>query len=253
MKDWRISVTPRGVISTHVFMDIFSLNYHSSKDMASSPLLRFTKGYVALILISFCLSLPILVVLVYPTDSPQPYVFEARITEKLGESLEGKLRFYKVERIQGDTPDELLVVTIDDPYTRGGQSPEYLGSYIWMMGDNMTREVYYEEQYLFFDLPQLYISQVRTGWLWPDQVTGLTILYSSPATTLFAPISLLMSLSGETTALNLSVLGFKSVLIAVTAYLTDRCRKKEGYRTIIILVYCILSIVSTAIILGELY
>ena len=234
-------------------MDRFSSSHNISKDMASCPVLRFTKSYAVFILIAVCFSLPILVVLVYPTDSPQPYVFEARVIEKLGESLEGKLRFYMVERIQGSTPAEIFVITIDDPYTRGGQSPDYLGSYIWMMGDNMTREVYYGEQYLFFGLPQLYISQVRTGWLWPDQVIGLTILYGSPATSLFAPISLLMSLNGEVTVLGLSVLGFKTILIAVTAYLMDRGRKKEGYRTMIILVYCILSILSTAVILGELY
>lgn len=234
-------------------MDMLSLKHHSSMGMASCPVIRFTRSHAVLILIGVCLSLPVFVVLVYPTDNPQSYVFEVRVTEKLGETLEGKLRFYRVERIQGNTPAEIFVVTIDDPYTRGGQSPDYTGSSIWMMGSLMTPEVYFGEQYLFFDQPQLYISQVRTGWLWPDQVSGLTMLYDSPATSLLAPLILLMSFNGEVSALSLYVLGFKTILIAVSAYLIDRCRKKEGYRTMIVIVYCILSILSTAIILGEPY
>jgi len=239
--------------SESLSMDMLSLKHHSSIGMASCPVMRFTRNYAALIMIGICLSLPIFVVLVYPTDNPQPYVFEVRVIEKLGETLEGKLRFYQVERIQGNTPAEILVVTIDDSYTRGGQSPDYMGSSIWMMGSLMTPEVYLGEQYIFFDLTQLYVSQVRTGWLWPDQVSGLTMLYGSPATSLLAPLILLMSFNGEVSALSLSVLGFKSILIAVTAYFIDRCRKKEGYRTKIIIGYCILSIMSTAVILGDLY
>ena len=234
-------------------MDTLSLKHHSSMDMASCPVMRFTRNYAVLIMIGICLSLPVFVVLVYPTDNPQPYVFEVRVMEKLGETLEGKLRFYEVERIQGSTPAEIFVVTIDDPYTRGGQSPDYVGSSIWMMGEIMTSEVYFGEQYLFFDLPQLYVTQVRTGWLWPDQVSGLTMLYGSPATSLLAPLILVMSFNGEVSVLSLSVLGFKSILIAVSAYLIDRCRKKEGYRTMIVIVYCMLSILSTAVILGDLY
>jgi len=221
--------------------------------MASCPVIKFTKKYTITLIIGFCFALPLIIVHVYPTDSPQTYVFEGRVIEKLGETPEGKLRYYLVKHIQGNVPAEEFVVTVDDSYTRGGQSPDYVGSSIWMMGDLMKPEEYYGDQYLFYEKPQIYVSQVRTGWLWPDQVSGLTILYGSPATSLLAPLILLMNFSGDVPILSLRILGFKSILIAVTVYLMDRCRKKVGYRTMIVIGYCILAILSTAITLGDLY
>ncbi len=221
--------------------------------MASCPVIKFTKKYTITLIIGFCFALPLIIVHVYPTDSPQTYVFEGRVIEKLGETLEGKLRYYQVKHIQGNVPAEEFVITVDDSYTRGGQSPDYVGSSIWMMGDLMKPEEYYGDQYLFYEKPQIYVSQVRTGWLWPDQVSGLTILYGSPATSLLAPLILLMNFSGDVPILSLRILGFKSILIAVTVYFMDRCRKKVGYRTMIVIGYCILAILSTAITLGDLY
>ena len=117
----------------------------------------------------------------------------------------------------------------------------------------MKPEEYYGDQYLFYEKTQILVSQVRTGWLWPDQVSGLTILYGSPATSLLAPLILLINFSGDVPILSLRILGFKSILIAVAVYFMDRCRKKVGYRTMIVIGYCILAILSTAITLGDLY
>jgi len=221
--------------------------------MASCPVIKFTKKYTITLIIGFCFALPLIIVHVYPTDSPQTYVFEGGVIEKLGETLEGKLRYYQVKHIQGNVPAEEFVITVDDSYTRGGQSPDYVGSSIWMMGDLMKPEEYYGDQYLFYEKTQILVSQVRTGWLWPDQVSGLTILYGSPATSLLAPLILLINFSGDVPILSLRILGFKSILIAVAVYFMDRCRKKVGYRTMIVIGYCILAILSTAITLGDLY
>ena len=88
--------------------------------MASCPVIKFTKKYTITLIIGFCFALPLIIVHVYPTDSPQTYVFEGRVIEKLGETLEGKLRYYQVKHIQGNVPAEEFVITVDDSYTRGG-------------------------------------------------------------------------------------------------------------------------------------
>jgi len=100
--------------------------------MASCPVIKFTKKYTITLIIGFCFALPLIIVHVYPTDSPQTYVFEGRVIEKLGETLEGKLRYYQVKLIQGNVPAEEFVITVDDSYTRGGQSPDYVGYFVWL-------------------------------------------------------------------------------------------------------------------------
>jgi len=57
--------------------------------------------------------LPFVVVHLIPTDSPEPYVFRARLAEKLGETLQGKLRYFLAEEMEGRAPARTFVVTID--------------------------------------------------------------------------------------------------------------------------------------------
>jgi len=140
-----------------------------------------------IILILLFAGLPFLTVHLVPTDSPEPFVFKARLVEKLGETMEGKLEYFLAEQLEGRAPARTFVVTIDSAFTRRDRGTELEeGHQAWMQGSVMTPEIYYGEQYLFFGYPQLYIRQVRTGALWPDQVTGLRILYLSPLTALLS-------------------------------------------------------------------
>lgn len=141
-----------------------------------------------IMLVLLFIGLPLLIVYLIPTDSPEPYVFKARLTEKLGETLQGKLRYFLAEEIEGNAPAATFVVTIDTAFTRRSCRLELEESQrAWMQGSVMTPDVYYGEQYLFFGYPQLYIRQVKTGALWPDQVTGLRILYLSPFAAFLSP------------------------------------------------------------------
>lgn len=131
---------------------------------------------------------PLLVVQIIPTDSPEPYVFKARFNELLGETMNGKLRYYMVEHLDGISPSPEFVVTVDLGYSRGA-SKEKIGEgrELWMQGSLMTPEIYYGEQYLFFDLPQIYVRQIKKGVLWPDQLTDCVYSTCHRSTAYFPP------------------------------------------------------------------
>ncbi len=142
--------------------------------------------------------IPLVAVQVIPTDSPEPYLFKARFEDHLGTSSNESLSYHEVSVLQGKAPTTTIVVALDRNYTRG-LSPDITstGTESWMQGSLMTREVYYGEQYLFFGPPQIYVRQLKSGVLWPDQATELRILYVSPVTTVLAPIQLPLQLRSE--------------------------------------------------------
>jgi len=101
-----------------------------------------------------------------------------------------------MERLDGRAPGERFVATIDHGYTAGVEtgaaldgeespvSPAIPRESFWLQGTLMDRLTYYGEQYLFFGYPQLYVSQVKNGFLWPSQVERLKRLYRAPLATL---------------------------------------------------------------------
>jgi hypothetical protein len=207
------------------------------------------------VLMFILLLFPIVVVQIVPTDSPEPYVFQARFNELLGETMNGKLRYYKVSHMDGASPSLEFVVTIVLDYTRGANEEVISeGRELWMQGSFMTPEIYYGEQYLFFDFPQIYVRQIKNGVLWPDQLTELRILYLSPFSSLLSPIYLTMYIfSEEFRVIGLLVLAGKTVLVASTGYLAFKKRNEWLYLSQIILVYALLAIALTVPILTDLY
>ena len=222
--------------------------------MASCPFIRHPFLTVATILTLAYLLIPVITIIIIPTDTPQPYMYEAEIIEKLGETMGGKLRYYHVSTIQGTSLDTEFVAAIDEDYTRGAVAVSLAdGETVWMQGDIMTPEIFYGDQYLFFGLPQVYVRQLKPGLLWPDQVSELPLLYGSPATTLLAPVSTVIALLEGVPGLVLAVYSFKSVLLAASGYYMLKYRSNEQQVILVFGVYCVLAMVSSIPILGELY
>jgi hypothetical protein len=198
---------------------------------------------------------PLLVVQIIPTDSPEPYVFQVRFNGLLGETMNGKLRYYIVGHVEGISPSPEFVVTIDLDYSRGTSSERIgEGRVLWMQGSLMTHEIYYGEQYLFFDLPQLYISQIKNGVLWPDQLTELRVLYMSPVNSLLSPLQLpLYAFTEEFSLMGLLVLWGKTALVVSTGYLAYKRRHERRFLIKIILAYMLLAIILTVPVLTDLY
>jgi hypothetical protein len=222
--------------------------------MTSCSFIRRPFLTVSILLSLIYLIVPVVTIQIIPTDNPQPYIYEVEILEKLDEPLDGKLEYYRVTTVQGTSPDQVFVSVIDKAYTKGsGAVMLKVDQRVWMQGDLMTPEVYYGEQYLFFGLPQIYVSQLKPGLLWPDQVSELTLLYGSPATSLLAPFSTVLILFRGLNAITLTVFMFKSLLLAASGYLTLRYRGNEEQVIMILCLYCVLAMFSTIPIMGELY
>ena len=198
---------------------------------------------------------PLVFVQIVPTDSPEPYIFQARFNELLGETMCGKLRYYSVESIDGISPSPEFVVTIDLDYSRGSSTESIeKDRELWMQGSLMTPEIYFGEQYLFFDLPQLYIRQIKNSILWPDQLTELRILYLSPVNSLLSPIQLPFYLISE----EFSLVGFlvligKTAIVVSTGYLAMKNRTEWRFVIKIMLTYALLAIIFTVPVLTDLY
>ena len=197
--------------------------------MASCPFIRHPFLTVATILTLAYLLIPVITIIIIPTDTPQPYMYEAEIIEKLGETMGGKLRYYHVSTIQGTSLDTEFVAAIDEDYTRGAVAVSLAdGEKVWMQGDIMTPEIFYGDQYL-------------------------PLLYGSPATTLLAPVSTVIALLEGVPGLVLAVYAFKSVLLAASGYYMLKYRSNEQQVILVFGVYCVLAMVSSIPILGELY
>ena len=198
---------------------------------------------------------PLVFVQIVPTDSPEPYIFQAKFNELLGETMGGKLRYYSVESIDGISPSPEFVVTIDLDYSRGSSTESIeKDRELWMQGSLMTPEIYFGEQYLFFDLPQLYIRQIKNSILWPDQLTELRILYLSPVNSLLSPIQLPFYLFSE----EFSLVGFlvligKTAIVVSTGYLSMKNRTEWRSVIKIMLTYALLAIIFTVPVLTDLY
>jgi hypothetical protein len=135
---------------------------------------------IAFLIVAYIVT-PLIVIQIIPTDSPQPYVSKVAIVDKLDETLNGKLQYYLVEHVEGSSPSQEFVITMDVPYSRGMEKVSLdPGQSVWVQGSLMSREGFYGEHYLFFDKPQIYVRQAKQALLWPDQVTELKILYTSP-------------------------------------------------------------------------
>lgn len=218
-----------------------------------NPLKGKTVALTALVL--FVLVCPLAVVQFIPTDSPQPYVFEALIQEELAQSNDGELAFLLVERVAGKAPAQEFVVTISRAYTRGQSAVSFRpGEQIWMQGTLMDPETYYGEQYLFFDRPQLYVRQVKDGLLWPDQKTELRILYLSPVQSLSSPVvAAQLPRSGEFTPGRFAVALLKSLAIGAAALYVVRLRRDPMNVCLTLAGYACLMMVLTIPVLTDLY
>ncbi len=198
---------------------------------------------------------PLVAVRVIPTDSPEPYLFKARFEDHLGTSSNESLRYHEVKVLQGEAPATTIVVALDRNYTRGlSRGITSTGTESWMQGSLMTREVYYGEQYLFFGPPQIYVRQLKSGILWPDQATELRILYLSPLTTILAPIELPLLLRSESLSARTAgtLLARCALLIATIIFVVRRRHEIEPVLPGL-LAYAVAAMLLTLPVLSHLY
>lgn len=199
--------------------------------------------------------LPLVLVHLSPTDTVEPFVFRAQLSEMVGQSENGQLSYYKSNVLEGSAPAAIIVVALDRSYSRGYEPLSTApGRTVWMQGGLMTPDVFYGEQYLFFGLSQVYVRQVKTGLLWPDQWSGLRVLYLSPAETLAAPMQLPFLVRSDSFAYGLlAVLVARCLLIASTAYVVVRKRLRAGRLVAAIMAYAVMAMLLTIPILGDMY
>jgi hypothetical protein len=201
------------------------------------------------------IGIPIGVVQLLPTDAPEPFVFEATVDAKVGQSVNDQLWYFDTHAVRGSYPGSDTVVAIDRSYTRGASPEEIVqGSTYWFQGGLMTPDVFYGEQYLFFGKPEVYVRQVKNGLLWPDQITELRVLYLSPLTTLATPVAIPFlvrsdPLSASVWAVLLARLALVVVLVVLVVH---GARKKQGL-LLPLLGYATLAMALSVPILGDLY
>jgi len=219
------------------------------------PTRRRSHTQVLALLATVLLALPLIIVQVMPTDTPEAFVFRGVLGEELGRAAGDKLVYYRVEVVEGAAPGSTIAVALDRDYTRGLAASELrAGARSWFQGGLMTPEVFYGEQYLFFGLPQVYVRQVKTGLLWPDQRTELRVLYFSPLETLAAPLQLPFLLRSDSfTYRTFAVLLARCALVAGTIVLAVRRRLKGPPLAIALLSYSIVAVLLTTPILFDLY
>jgi len=207
------------------------------------------------ILVAVLILLPLLLVHLVPTDTVEPFVFRARLAEYLGESASAQLRYYRVDVLEGTAPSTSTVVALDRSYSRGyvpaSTAP---GLTPWLQGSLMTPDIFYGEQYLFFGLPQVYVRQVRSGLLWPDQWSGLRVLYLSPVETLAAPIQIPFLVRSDSFTYGiLAVLVARCLLIGFTVWVVVRKRLRGSRLVAALMAYAFVAILLTVPILRNMY
>lgn len=150
---------------------------------------RTAKTYqvLAAVLVIVFAALPLFLVRVISGPDSGAIVSKVETESVLASTLNGRLQFMLVRSLEGETPANRFVITVDHSYTRGVATPLSSGRVLCVEGTSMDRETYFGEQYLFFGYPQLYISQIKSGVFWPTQVEDLGVLYLSPATSLLSP------------------------------------------------------------------
>ena len=199
--------------------------------------------------------LPLCVVLPRPAHSVSEHVFEARLDELLGKSTNGQLTYLAASKLTGDAPADDVVLSFDASYTRGWEPSKIeLGGAYWFEGSLMTPEVYFGEQYIFYGPSQLYLRQVKTGTLWPDQVTELRVLYLSPLSTIAAPIQLPLLFRSDSLSIKIIViLALRCALVAATLVWLVRRRASRPGILVPIALYVLAAIALSVPILGDLY
>lgn len=210
---------------------------------------------------------PLLVVQIFQTDNPQPYVFKARIIEKLGETqnpIGEKLQYFLVKHIEGNSPATEFIVLIDESHTKGFSNINLeRNQESWIQGTLMTRRIYTGERFLFFNRPQIDARQVKNEGFWPDQIKNLRDLYLSPIS-IVQTLSILPIFLGSTLVNPLSVfdesflksLLFQIVTVALifsTLFLLIKNRHKRLNLLLILLTYTLLAMFSTALLITNLY
>ncbi len=214
-----------------------------------------SSSFLPVTLLAAVMVIPVVIVQLIPSDAPMELVFQAAVGEEVGRSTDSKVVYYSVDALQGTYPASDMVVAIDHAYTRGA-SPQDIqpGGTYWFQGSIMSPEVFYGQQYIFFGKLQVYVRQVKAGVLWPDQWSGLRVLYLSPLTTLAAPIQLpLLVRSDEMSTTLLAVLLVRLVLVtALVTVVAKRVRRRQEV-LLPLLVYGALAILVTAPILGNLF
>jgi hypothetical protein len=148
---------------------------------------------------------------------------------------------------------------ISSSYTRGSSTKTFeIGDELWMQGDLMTPEVFFGEQYLFFDdYSEVDVRQVKDRGFWPDQLTELRILYLSPFTSFYhVPVVFfyqffIARLQGSLRT-NVYVIAGAALLISAVFFLIKNRHKKHNL-ALIALTYSLLAMALTIPLLTDMY
>jgi len=205
------------------------------------------KAIIILLAIAIVL-VPLVVVQVIRPHQLGAYAPKVRVTKFLDQNSKGLLKYFLVERVEGEAPGDTFVIAVQYNFSEGISSVEVKdGQILWVQGPLMTEEIYHPEYHLFFGYPQIYVYQVKGRGLWPDQLIKMREFYLSPFTSLIAPIGLLLPLGDGHSLTDNLVLAVKTILLGLTAFLTIRLRRYWGNVILILLSYSFLAMILTAV------
>ncbi len=187
--------------------------------------------------------LPLGIVLMTSGPDERAYACQVETDSVLGSTLGGKLQFLLAQTLEGRAPASQFVIAVDHGYTRGVDDQVLIDEVFWVEGTLMDRDTYFGEQYLFFGLPQIYVSQVKTGGFWPDQRTDLGTLYVSPATALLALYFVwALPFMEEFTSLAWALMVARFVLICAAVILVIVWRKRPGRLVMVAGLYVLVAV-----------
>ncbi len=188
-----------------------------------------------------------------PDEYHDSYVFDAKITEKLAETIAGtvtwgykKLTYFKANALSGDYPSEIVVLLVNEGYTEGISAAKIsIGMQLGIDGALMSRDVYFGDEYLFFDdLPSIHVDQIKTGVFWPTQSEYIQTLYFAPFSGLIAPYLLIFGLflANEPDDEWKAYLFIQTVCLFSILYLIGKYRQNTFIVSLLILGYFPLSV-----------
>ena len=194
--------------------------------------------------------MPLIVILFVTGVNGDAFVCRVKVSDVKGSTESGRLEFLLVAAQAGRSPAATFVATLDHGYTRGlPQVP--VGAVFSLEGTLMDRSTYFGEQYLFFDdYKEVYVSQVKTGALWPSQISGVEKLYLSPFTNFATIYWVVASRFDETYSLGSWLLTLARFLLIVAAVAAALVWRRRTGRWVPGLVWVVGGYVLVAVFLG---
>ena len=222
------------------------------------------------ILCIIVLTFPIVIVQVIQTPSQNAQIFNFTIKEKLNETYVGDLKINKLQYFLGDCiagtgPYKVkcseknkieMVILIEEGYTKGIKNADLTPNHsLWGKGNKMNPDVYFGDQYLFFErngtsITNMIVYEIKGLLFWPNQEEKIMRFYYSPIINIAYSLGIIFFPLIDETGSNegsilFSAFVVQAILLILCIYLlTKKCNSKKSV-VIVLLVYSLISMILT--------